>query len=99
MLQYIRSRFYKQRKHARPLDSLPVELLLQIADYLAPSLRDMKLRDMNAFLRTTRVPHHVLIPVLHRHALKEADDYGRSIIRSAAARGNVAAAQSRVLWR
>lgn len=83
MIQFIRSRFHNARKRAHPLDSLPVELLLQIVGYLTPSLRDT-----NAFLRASRVLYHVLTPVLHRYALRETDDYGRGIIRWAAARGN-----------
>lgn len=83
MFQFIRSLLLKHKKPTHPLDSLPVELLLQIAGYLAPSLRDT-----NAFLRTSRVLYYVLTPMLHRYALWETDDCGRSIIRFAAARGN-----------
>lgn len=94
MLRLLRSVLQRIRKPLYILDSPPAldsppnELLLQIATYLAPSLQDI-----NAPLRTNRLLHLVLTPVLHTYALRAPNRDGRSILRLAAARGDASLLQ------
>lgn len=86
MNRLLHSLFAIRRNSICQLERLPNELLLQIADHLAPNLRDL-----NALLRADRLLHHLLTPQLHIWALGAvADRYGRTILRNAAARGNIA---------
>lgn len=83
MYHQLRSILTRRRTSKCLLSHLPNELLLLIAAHLAPSLCDI-----NSFLRSSRFLRLLLTPVLHTWALSAPDRYGRSVIRTAAARGN-----------
>lgn len=80
------------RKPKCVLPNLPDELLLLITTHLEP-----RLRDLNSLLLTSRVLHSLLTPVLYKRALGSPDRYGRSLMRTAAVRGNSTLVQQLLL--
>lgn len=76
-----------QRRRCQPtsaLAHLPTELLLEIVGYLASSIPALR-----SLARTNRRFHLLVTPLLLTAALNTRDRFDRSVIRRAAARGDV----------